>query len=835
LRISTQDDGAHVIKNVRTGNYYNLAQREAFLLIQLDGTHSLTTLCEAFEKEFGYPVAKEDVREFIELATSSGLLESDNAVRQANLVKSPRRARPPEGHSGSGTREPEDDPILRAEPAGPRAEAEEKPRRAVEPQPAAKPNAKSRGNLLYWRRSLFDPDQLFDRLEPWLRFIWTRAFFLVSAACVVAAGFIAWQSRDALTSPFKHGMIGQTLVFAYVVLIIVTLCHEISHGLTCKHYGGEVHEVGFLLMFFIPCLYCNVSDAWLIKRKSHRLWVTLAGAWCDLVLFAGGILVWRVTAPNTLPNLTAWLVLSICGARIAFNFNPLLKLDGYYLLSDWLEIPNLRQRAWDRLVRHIRWLLWGGARPAPEPRGRFLLGFGIASWLYSFMFLSVMLFGLLQLLGTRFGLGGVAAGIILAVMLLRGLFSGFAGSELGKMLATRRQRAASWGVVLATLALAMTFGRINDQVTGTFHVQPGAEAEVRAPAAAFLTEVYGDEGDRVAAGQIVAKLEIPDLNSRTAQKRAEIAETQAKLKLLEAGTRSEDIAEQTQRVARAVNWRDSGKADLDNARAALAGELAQLDQLIEQADAQAKFTQEACRMSQGLYDQSAISGYEYLDRQLKAKVAQSQLQQARAQRQARTAVGTTLAENELARREKDLAETIAVLTLMKAGTRPEEIEAERAMLARQKEELSYLEKVAPQLLVRSTVAGLISTPHLRRKLGQYFREGELVCMVEEPSHFEAEVSLAEQDAASVRPGQAVELKARAGPFGAIPATVERIAAAALPGESQSTLTVYCRATEAAAELRPGMTGFARISCGTRSIAAIAIQRAMRLLRTEFWL
>ena len=77
----------------------------------------------------------------------------------------------------------------------------------------------------------------------------------------------------------------------------------------------------------------------------------------------GAVFVWRVTMQDTLLNYLAWVILSICGARIFFNFNPLMKLDGYYLLSDWLEIPNLRQRGLDRLMASVRCVFWGGPRP----------------------------------------------------------------------------------------------------------------------------------------------------------------------------------------------------------------------------------------------------------------------------------------------------------------------------------------------------------------------------------------------------------------------------------------------------------------------------------------
>jgi len=93
-------------------------------------------------------------------------------------------------------------------------------------------------------------------------------------------------------------------------------------------------------MFFMPCFYCNVSDAWLFKEKSKRLWVTFAGGYFELFLWALAVFVWRLTLPGSFPHYLAFVVLTACGVQTLFNFNPLLKLDGYYLLSDWKGVPT---------------------------------------------------------------------------------------------------------------------------------------------------------------------------------------------------------------------------------------------------------------------------------------------------------------------------------------------------------------------------------------------------------------------------------------------------------------------------------------------------------------
>ena len=216
------------------------------------------------------------------------------------------------------------------------------------------------------------------------------------------------------------------------------------------------------------------------------------------------------------------------------------------------------------------------------------------------------------------------------------------------------------------------------------------------------------------------------------------------------------------------------------------------------------------------------------------QVCQAQEEQARAEKRARQAKGTIEAEAELARRDKELADARTSLALMEAGSRPEEIEAERARLARLEEERSYLTGLCGKLAVTSPVAGVITTPRLKEKVGQYLHEGDLIGMVEEPGGLEAEIAVPEQDVRRLQVGQQVELKARSAPFETVTVQVDRIAPAAGKGEVQSTITVYCRLGDCAADLRPGMTGHARIVTGRRAPGLIFLDRGLRYLRTEFW-
>src|SRR5207245_5592705 len=185
-----------------------------------------------------------------------------------------------------------------------------------------------------------------------------------------------------------------TLVLTVLVMAVVTTLHESAHGLTCKRYGGEVREIGFLLIYLQPAFYCNVSDAWLFPEKSKRLWVTFAGAYFELFIWAMATLVWRVTETDTWPNHLALVVMAASGIASLFNLNPLIKLDGYYLLSDYLEVPNLRQRAFQYVGDHVR-RLWGApprrTRDASPREKRIYLLYGLLALSSSVSLLGVML------------------------------------------------------------------------------------------------------------------------------------------------------------------------------------------------------------------------------------------------------------------------------------------------------------------------------------------------------------------------------------------------------------------------------------------------------------
>src|SRR5262245_51832124 len=217
-----------------------------------------------------------------------------------------------------------------------------------------------RGEILRMRWSLGDPDQLFNRVMPAIRWMFTRVFIGVSVAMFAVYFVILGATWSKFSSTVSQLYSLHTITFGSIVVLwltglVVILIHELGHAFTCKYFGGEVREMGFMLIYFQPAFYCNVNDAWSFPALRARLWVTAAGGWIQLVAAGVAAMVWYVATPGTLASEAAVAAMIVGGATtLVTNANPLLPLDGYFALTDWLEIPNLRIRAREYFAWWVR-------------------------------------------------------------------------------------------------------------------------------------------------------------------------------------------------------------------------------------------------------------------------------------------------------------------------------------------------------------------------------------------------------------------------------------------------------------------------------------------------
>ncbi len=837
------DDGRFVVKDPQAGTFFMLGVQECFLLACLDGQRDSREICEAFEKEFGEPLTEQDLEGFLQLARERRLLDANGSP--GGEGSQPHLQSPPsDEHTEAAV-----DATSAAESPTSSADKSLRAADSTDGRTAQAGLAVKALRILFWRKKLVDPDRLFTWLEPKLRPLWTRGFLWISAASIVTAIVLMWLDREIFYSGFTRAQQWQTIVVCIALLLAVTVCHEFAHGLTCKHFGGSVHDMGFLLLFFLPAFYCNVSDAWLFREKWKRLLVTFAGSYFELFLWSLAVFVWRISATDTMINYVMWVLITLSGARVLFNFIPLIRLDGYYLLSDLLEIPNLRSRGIQYATGHLRSWLWGAPKPAKDPRGRALTIYGSISFVWSLLFLTAMTVGIGKLAYKFLGWPGVGLAVVAGGLPLFGLVRLTTAGEVKQMLAKRRGRASFWLLVLLAAGVGLFIVPMPDRVGGTFYVRPLQHAELRAPVAGFIRDVPHGEGDRLKKGDLVVRLEIPDLDTRIAQKQAELREAEAKLKLLEAGPRAEEVEEARNRVERARRWRDLAQEQLEADREIQKRTLAELDAQIEQRRAEMEFEKTMLESIRVLAAGGNVTDAELAEQRKRYEVSRAMLAQAEARRRVQELQGVRESEEELTMREHRLAEAEEALRLLTAGARPEEIDAQRSRIVRLEEDLKHLRSISEKLAIRSPIDGVVMTPRLREKIGNYVTEGALICIVEEPTALEVEIGVPEREAARLEKGQDVELKVLALPFHTFETTVEHISptafttaaqAATTPSEHvpnrETLVTVRCplHSAEDIARLRPGLTGYARIYCGWRPIGLLMAERSLRYVRTEFW-
>lgn len=402
--------------------------------------------------------------------------------------------------------------------------------------------------------------------------------------------------------------------------------------------------------------------------------------------------------------------------------------------------------------------------------------------------------------------------------------------------------ATLWMTALGTLVSMLSAVKITDTVSGEFQLESAARCELRAPAAAFVKSIYAGEGDAVSPGSHVLRLAIPDLPTRIATGKAKLREVNAELRLLETGSRQVEIAEQQRIVRQNDSEVELAKAAVEQSRLALQQKLAGLDKQSAQWKAELEFALQAYQRKKGLVGNQAVSKDDFEESVKEVRVCRARLEQIEAEKQMYEEAGTMRAESDLARAEKELAEARAKLALLEAGSRKEDIEAARARREAVTQQLAYLEKLAQQLVLRSHISGVVTTADLDEAVGQYFREGELICTVEDLGVMQARISIGEDDAARVAIGQSLRLKFRALPFQEFHGVIESISPAAAARTSsdgsspprERTMIVSCRVVDDQGQLRPGMSGYARVAQGRASLASIAVDRALRFVRTEFW-
>ena len=501
LRISEQHiagETSYVVKIVDTSSYNRYGAFEYELLTLFDGTRTpaeVATDLSALHPE--NPLEESDVLEFFD-STDAGLWEQ--SVGEKNLA------------------------VLE------RIRDERKTRI-------------NQSSLLYIYFKAWNPNRTLTRIEPYLRWMYTPGFVLFSLAIFVIAmsilaGDWARVQRDTEELYSFAGKSAYDIWAFWIIMLSLGAVHEFGHGLTCKHYGGDVNQMGFLLIYFTPAFYTDTTDILLFESTAPREYVIFAGIWVELVVCSLSTIIWALSVPGSTINDLAYKTLLLSGISGALlNLNPLIKADGYYAISQFLRIDSLREESFAYLQAWFqRYILRRKVEvPAASKRHRrVFLAFGLCAITYSTLLLYIVLRFVNNVLVKWMGdWGYVATAAILyflfrnrarqAVPHVRGWWLKSREAYMRWKITRRQQLAAAAAVVIMAAPFA-------SKVSSEFILEPAATAQVRAGVSGRVRDVKVRLGDSVRAGDVLAELSNPELTANAAETAGELGLNESNLR-----------------------------------------------------------------------------------------------------------------------------------------------------------------------------------------------------------------------------------------------------------------------------------------------------------------
>ena len=488
------------IKDPVTLGYFELRDEAFFVLNRLDGRATAEEVCQAFHERFRpRSISVDELRGFLGQLIGQGLVVAEGPGHGKSLV-----AR---------------DAVIRSRRRWMRL-----------------------GSLLAIRFRGFDPDRLLGTMLVWLGWLFSPWAIAAGVMLILSAITLVTVQFDELLArlPDAQALLSlPNLVWLSVLLAGVKVLHELGHGLTCKKFGGECHELGFMLLVFTPTLYCNVSDIWMVKDKWQRIAVSAAGMWVEALIASACTLLWWFSVPGLFHSLCLNLMF-LCGvSTFIFNGNPLLRYDGYFVLADWLGVPNLQQQS-AAVVRGrmTHWFCGFNPEHVEERSVRRewgLLAYGVTSNVYRVLLTFLILWGLYRWL-EPLGLGvfvQMLAVPTVGLMVLNPLMT------LVNFLKAPAHRAQiRWprfllraGATLIALALLLNVPLPSRVTAGALIDDEDAQRVYVTIGGTLVSGAV--PGQQVEAGQEIARLEEPRLGVTLTQLEGELAQQRLRLGQLE--------------------------------------------------------------------------------------------------------------------------------------------------------------------------------------------------------------------------------------------------------------------------------------------------------------
>lgn len=397
---------------------------------------------------------------------------------------------------------------------------------------------------LFFRIPLVHPERWLQALLPRVSFVFVRTFWLGLGLAALFGFTLATQQWTAILTAAHDALRLEGLHIYAIAILGLKAIHEMGHGLATVRCGCRVPSMGIAVMLGVPVLYTDTSDSWRLARRSQRLVIVLAGVAAEMIVATLAILVWSFLPDGSARQICFALATTSIVLSIAVNLNPFMRFDGYYALSDYLDIPNLQSRAFKLATWAMREALFGLGHRSPESLPArtqiVLITFGCLTAIYRmFLFLGIAAILLVM--------AGKAIGIVLALFEI-GLFIVHPiAREIASWWHLRREiidhSRARWTGLAVAAAMAAFFVPWMSAVEAPAVLVAEREEGLYLPFAARLTDISVTEGQIVNAGQILFRADAADL----ARQRA-TAELEHRALLFQAGRLHASSTEREERV-----------------------------------------------------------------------------------------------------------------------------------------------------------------------------------------------------------------------------------------------------------------------------------------------
>jgi putative peptide zinc metalloprotease protein len=377
---------------------------------------------------------------------------------------------------------------------------------------------------LFFRVPLLRPDALLARTLPYVRVLASRPALFAYLGCALLGLLLVSRQWDAFVGTFPYFFSTEGLLAYVAVIAGVKIAHEFGHAYAAKACGVQVPAMGVALLVLWPVLYTDTTEAWKLRSRRARLWITAAGMTVELALAGIAALAWCLLPDGVLRSMAFVLASVSWVLTLVVNLNPFMRFDGYYLLADWLEMPNLQQRSFDI----GRWWLRGTVlgiwqeRPEvlPRARERLLLAYALATWCYRAVVMVGIALLLYHLFWKPLGIAlmllelwlFVAAPVVRELAVWRGLAG---GAGLNR---AQRRSLALLGVLAALLIVPW-----QQSISRIALLRPAEYARVYAPEPGYVRLLAVAPGIRVEPGQPLLGLAAPELDYERARAASEVA------------------------------------------------------------------------------------------------------------------------------------------------------------------------------------------------------------------------------------------------------------------------------------------------------------------------